>query len=454
MSTRFVAIERDTPLLFPVDLRDWVEPDDPVHLVIKLVNLLPGGFFRVNERGTGSAQYPPSMMLALLIYCYSRGNFSSREIERATFRDVSVRYLTGDTHPDHDTIADFRARNRVAITRCFELALVYAKEVGLLNLGAISVDGTVLRANANRSKNFRYDELDELKAYIAQEVEKRLQAAEAADAREEDSDRLPPDLTDLRALEAKLEQARARIEERERERREHEQNSVRRSAGRPPKTPEQKERSRAKPVDPKPHACANRTDMDSRLMKDKKGGFDQCYNAQAVADADGSLLILAARVPDAAIDQFELGPDVNSVPAALGEPTAVLADCGYANIDHVQRLESKGKDVYISVRASHLSRGPNLPYPANPKPLSALAQSEFGQRMRAKLSTPEGKALYKRRQHSIEASFGIIKHVMGFRQFLLRGLDKVDLEWKLVTLAYNMKMIAAGLKRKKLLQPA
>lgn len=454
MSTRFVPIERDTPLLFPPDLRDWVEPDDPVHLVIQLVNTLPSGLFAVNERGSGSAQYPPSMLLALLIYSYSRGIFSSREIERATYRDVSVRYLTADTHPDHSTIAEFRTRNREAIARCFERALVYAKEVGLLKLGAISVDGTVVRANANRSRNLCYGELEELERYVAEAVEKRLQAAEAADARAEESDRLPAELQDLRLLQQQLQQARARIEARERDRREHEQECVRRSQGRSPRTPEEKEQARSKPVKPAPQASANRTDLDSRLMKEKKGGFDQCYNAQAVADADGSQLILAARVADAAVDHFELEPDINSLSPEWGAFTTVLADCGFANIEQVEHLEAQGKDVYVSVRATHSSPGPNLPTSVNSKSLSRLAQSTFGQRMRAKLSTPEGKALYKRRRESIEACFGIIKHVLGFRQFLLRGLQKVDLEWKLVTLAYNMKMIAAGLKRKAMLQPA
>jgi len=441
-------------MLFPPDLRDWVEPDDPVHLVIRLVNALPSGSFQVNERGSGSAQYPPSMLLALLVYCYSRGMFSSREMERATHRDVSVRYLTGDTHPDHSTIAEFRTRNRSAIARCFELALVYAKEVGLLKLGAISVDGTVIRANANRGRNLSYKELDDFERYVAEEVEKRLQAAEAADAQAQENDRLPAELKDLKTLDEQLRQARERIEERERLRREHEQECVRRSQGRPPRSEEEKEKARSKPVKPKPHACANRTDLDSRLMKDKKGGFDQCYNAQAVADADGSQLILAARVPDAAVDNFELEPDVNSVSAQLGEITAILADCGFANVDQVERLESQGHDVYVSVRATHSSRGPNLPASVNTKPLSSLANSAFGQRMRAKLSTPEGKALYKRRRQSIESCFGIVKHVLGFRQFLLRGLEKVNLEWTLVTLAYNVKMIDAGLRRKSALQPA
>jgi hypothetical protein len=293
------------------------------------------------------------MLLALLLHCYSQGIFSSREMERATYRDVSVRFLTGNTHPDHSTIAMFRTRNRRAIAQCFVSSLLYAKEIGLLKVGTISVDGTVIQANANRDRNLPYHQLDAFEQYVAEEVERRMKAAEAADAQAQPVDRLPAEFKDLKALEEQLRQARNKIEERERQRREHEQESVRRSQDKPPRSEEEKEKARSKPVKPKPHASANRTDMDSRLMKDKKGGFDQCYNAQAVADADGSQLILAARVPDAAVDQFELEPDVTSVPPELGEITTILADCGYANIEQIERLESQGKDIYVSVRSRY-----------------------------------------------------------------------------------------------------
>lgn len=449
MSTRFVPIQRDTPLLFPVDLRDWVEADDPVHFVISLANSLPSDAFQVNTRGSGSAQYPPSMMLALLLYCYSEGIFSSRAIEKATYRNVSVRYLTADTHPDHDTIATFRVRNREAIAQCFVRALVIAKESGLLKLGTVSVDGSVVRANASRHRNVRYEELDELNAYLQERVEKLLESAESADAIDDDSDRLPPSMRDPKELEAKLREAKERIEERERNRRENEQATVRRSAGKAPKSPEQRAVSRAKPVKPKPQASANLTDVDSRIMRESKGQFDQCYNAQAVADADGSQLILGARVADAGTDQFELKPDLECISEELGDFHTVLADCGFANVAQIEELEGRGKEVYVSVRADFISRGPGFPKPINTRPLSSLAKTEFGKRMREKLSTPEGKAIYQRRRQSIESCFGIIKHVLGFRQFHLRGLEKVDLEWNLIALAYNVKMIWQKLKPQK-----
>jgi transposase len=454
MSTRFVTVDRNTAMLLPPDLRDWVRPDDPVHLVLALVEALPAEVFRVNERGTGSKQYPPSMMLALLVYCYSKQIFSSRRIEQSTYENVSVRYLTGDTHPDHDTIAAFRRNNVTAIAACFTKALLYARETGLLKLGAISVDGTLMRANASKYRNVRHDELDAVEAYLAEQVQQLLAQAEAMDCEEDDSDGLPPELAERRARQERVRQAREKIEARAREKRENKRANkrrFRRSAEAEPRAAERPRDPRGRkegPLTPKASASANLTDVDSRLLRrDPKSSFEQSYNAQAVADADGSQLILAARVADAATDINELLPDLHAIPEDIGEFAAVLADSGFANQDHVEALEAHGKEVYVSVRSEHRPRHPKLPASTNPRGLSNLAKSSFGQRMREKLSTEQGKALYKRRRQSVESCFGIIKHVLGFRQFHLRGLAKVNLEWNLVALAYNIKMIGCARKR-------
>ena len=162
MSTRFVSVDRNQPLLLPPDLRDWVPEDDLVHFVIEAVNSLPGERFRFNLRGSGSTQYPSSMMLALLVYCYANGIFSGRRIERATHRDIAVRYLTGDTHPDHDTVATFRRENFEVVASCFVRVLELAREMRLLKMGTVSVDGTKLKANASKNRNVRYDRAGEL----------------------------------------------------------------------------------------------------------------------------------------------------------------------------------------------------------------------------------------------------------------------------------------------------
>ena len=162
MSTRFVSVDRDQPLLLPPDLRDWIPEDDFVHFVIQAVEGMNLRSFKVNVKGSGSAQYPPHMMMSLLIYCYANGVFSSRRIERATYRDIAVRYLTGDTHPDHDTICTFRRENFDAVARCFVHVLELARELKLLKVGTVSVDGTTIKASASKNRNVRYDRAGEL----------------------------------------------------------------------------------------------------------------------------------------------------------------------------------------------------------------------------------------------------------------------------------------------------
>jgi len=215
MSTRFVSVDRDQPLLLPPDLREWVPEDDLVHFVIQAVEGLDLAAFKVNVKGSGSAQYPPHMMLSLLIYCYANGVFSSRRIERATHRDVGVRYLSGDTHPDHDTIAKFRRENFDAVAACFVHVLELAHELKLLKVGTVSVDGTTLKANAGKNRNVRYDRAGELLEQLELEVRELMQQAERVDQRDEaDGQSLPEEIARPERLKVKLEQARRRLEQR------------------------------------------------------------------------------------------------------------------------------------------------------------------------------------------------------------------------------------------------
>ena len=170
MATRFVSVDRNTPMLLPPDLRDWVGEDDLVHFVIEAVDRLPLEIFQVNHRGTGDQQFPPHMMLSLLIYSYANGIFSSRKIERATYRDVAVRYLTADTHPDHDTICTFRRKNFTAISEAFVDVLEFAKELELLKLGNIALDGTNIKANASIDKNVTYRRADEIREQLTLDI--------------------------------------------------------------------------------------------------------------------------------------------------------------------------------------------------------------------------------------------------------------------------------------------
>jgi transposase len=181
MAERFVEVERNTPMLLPADLRDWVPEDVLVHFVIEAVRTLPTGQLAINERGTGYAQYPPSMMMALVIYCYANGIFSSRRIERATYRDLGVRFLSGDTHPDHDTICSFRRQNAALIAQFFVRVLELARELKLLQVGTISVDGSRIRANASKHQGVSYQRAGQLIQQLEQEVKELLAKAERAD---------------------------------------------------------------------------------------------------------------------------------------------------------------------------------------------------------------------------------------------------------------------------------
>jgi transposase len=181
MAERLVNVDRETPMLLPVDLRDWVAEDDLVHFVISAVDTMELPSLSVNRRGSGSRQYPPTMMLSLLIYCYANGVFSSRRIERLTHRDIAVRYLTGNTHPDHDTICAFRRENAQVVGEAFVELLKLASQMGLVTVGTVSVDGTHIRANASKQKSIRYDRAGELEKKLRKDVEQLLAKAEDSD---------------------------------------------------------------------------------------------------------------------------------------------------------------------------------------------------------------------------------------------------------------------------------
>ena len=451
MSTKFVSVDRNQPLLLPPDLRDWIPEDDLVHFVIEAVEGLDLRVFRVNARGSGSAQYPPHMMLALLIYCYANGVFSSRRIERATYRDIAVRFLTGDTHPDHDTIAKFRRENFEGVAACFVHVLELAQEMKLLKVGTVSVDGTKLKANASKSRSIRYDRAGALLEQLDLEVRALMEQAERSDQSEEtDGQSLPEELARRKKLKAKLEAARARIEARAKAKAQKEQAEYEHKL----KAREQR-KGRAKGCKikkpdptPKPKTQDNLTDPDSRLMrKNKRSAYEQAYNAQASVDADGSYLVLSTHVTQCPSDKNELVENIRGIPETLGQPQTILADNGYLNEAQVRSLEGHGEtprmNVLISVcaEAKHQGRTHDFrPPPGNPKPPPTI-RSEFVREMKEKMERGESREHYRKRKQTVEPVFGTIKKWMGFTQFQLRGHEKVTGEWHLVTLAYNMKRL-------------
>lgn len=441
MPAKFVTVDRDTPLLLPPDLRDWIPEDDMVHFVIEAIHGMKLTQLRSNERGSGSAQYPPRMMLSLLVYCYSHGIFSSRKIERATHRDVAVRYLTGDTHPDHDTIATFRRSNSALLKECFVQVLLLAKELKILSVGTVSVDGTQVRANASKAKNVTYDRAGELIEQLELDISELLEQADRSDLVDKDRESLPKDLARREKLLAKLKEARAKGEARAQKRFEKEQKAYEE------KLKAREERSvkgtepKAPTSSPKGDKQINLTDGESRIMrKSKRSSFEQSYNAQAVVDAE-TMLIVGQRVSQSAVDNNELIPDIEAIPDELGKPREVLADSGYANEKSVKAMEEKGIDPYISVGSENSHRHRRYEFRAKKSERPREPKAPWRIKMKAKLESEEGQAKYQKRFHTVEPVFGIIKQVLGFRQFSVRGLEKVESEWELVSTAYNLKRL-------------
>ena len=412
---KFVDCGQSQMYLLPVDMREWLPEDDLAHFVVEAVERVPPGSFRVNGRGTGSAQYHPRMMLSLLIYCYANGIFGSRRIERATYRDIGVRYVASNTHPDHDTICAFRRKNLEAIAETFEQVLLLAKELKLLRVGTVSVDGTKVDANANKRKSIRYD---------------RAQA-------------LPEELARREELKSKLDAACAELERRAKRSAEAGRAAYERKAASRERRSGRRKGPLIKPPREKPEEGRqiNLTDGESALMrKSKRHEYRQAYNAQAVVDAEGSQLVLGARVSNNASDRGELVADVDAIPPSLGAPTCVLADNGYATGSEVEKLEGRGAEVLVATQAEGGRRRYDFRPPAAPRP-GPEVRAEWIAAMRAKMAQPGERARYRLRRQTVEPVFGIVKQAMGFRQFLLRGLEKVQGEWALVMLAYNCKRL-------------
>lgn len=437
-------------MLLPVDLRSWLPEGHLVHFILDTVSAVSLQGFKVNARGTGSAQYPPAMMLSLLIYCYVTGRMGSRQIEAATHSDVAVRYVCGgDQHPDHDTICTFRRENKGLFEESFVKVLAYAQELGVLKKrGGVSIDGTKIAANASKHSAVSYRRAGEMIAELEQEVRELVAMAEAADrAAEAPQLDVPAELARRQDRLAKLKEAKTEIEARfeacrkerqaeyeaKRAAREDKRKQGQRVRGREPQPP---------PTQPDDKAQYNFTDPESRIMKAGSGEhFEQAYNAQAAVDVEGSLLILGAQVTDAPNDKEQLVPTLQQVRPDVRAVTDVLVDTGYFSGKAVIEVEGNGGPVvYAAVgKQSHHRRPADLLAKEDPPPPPPEATAT--EKMCHRFQTAAGKARYALRKQTVEPVFGIIKSAMGFRQFLLRGLAKVSLEWTLVSLAYNFKRL-------------
>jgi len=440
--SNFVPFNRDQAFLLPPDLKAWLPEDDLAHFVVAAVERVPVGAFQVADRAGGKAQYHPRLMLALLIYSYANGMFSSRRIERASYRDIAVRFVAANLHPDHDTIAVFRRSNKAAFEAAFLQVLLLARESGLLRLGTVAIDGTKIDANASKIRSVRYDRAKELRATLTADIAALTAQAEAADAADHDPQALPAELARREALKAKLDAACERLESEARAEAEvagatYEAKKAAYDAktghrGRPPVPPDD---------DPPPDRQSNLTDPDSALMRRSDAHeYRQAYNAQAVVCADGAQLILATNLVATPADAPSFAPTILTMETTIGLPKTVLADTGFASGPAVEALQARGITPLVAIGRTQ----PHRPYDFRPPPKPKAARQitePWRIAMKAKLETDDAKALYKQRKQTVEPVFRIIKSAMGFVRFHLRGIQNVATEWTLTALAYNCRRL-------------
>jgi transposase len=460
MGQNFFPDTVNQTLLFPPSLHDWLPAGHLARFLVDVVSALDlSSIYKSYEEkdGRGQAAYAPEMMIRLLLYGYATGVYSSRKIQRRTYEEVAFRYLSGDQHPDHATIAEFRKRHLDALSGLFTQALLLCAEAGLVKLGHVAIDGTKIKANASKHKAMSYKRMNETEARLKQEIDALLAGAEKIDAEEDaqlgkdrQGDELPDELQRRESRLKKIQEAKAALEkaareqaEQERseteqklaEREEEEQRTGRKKRGRKPKLPDPEQ---ARPDDT---AQRNFVDPESRIMPDggNKGSFVQGYNAQIAVDSE-SQVIVAAEVTQETNDKKQLLPMIAQIVTNLDQkPEKISADTGYFSEANVTDESVKDVDLYVATdRDKH---GSSEAASCEPPPLGASPE----QTMRSKLRTESGRAVYKMRKAIVEPVFGQIKELRGFRRFSLRGKQNVRREWRLVCAVSNLlKLFRSG----------
>jgi transposase len=446
MSRTFKTVDYERTLDLTISLRDALPPGHLARFVVDVVAQLDLAPIYARYAPLGGVPYAPEILLGLLLYGYATGVFSSRRIERATYDALPFRFVAGDLHPDHDTLANFRKTFLPDLASLFVNVLLLAQEAGVLKLGNISLDGSKIHADASKSSAMSHKRLLEQEANLRREVLELFALAERADQQPLADGLVPSDEIAIRQDRlARLAQAKAVLAARADERyqaekaaydaRMQEREQKARRGGR------HKPRGRApKPPTPGPRDDDqyNFTDPESRIMKSSRTGFEQSYNAQVAVD-QATLLIVGQTLSNHPNDQQEALPTVDAIPAALGRPPAAALDNGYFGAPNVAALEARGIEPYIATgREPHHQTWQKrfLEQPTPPADNASLKE-----KMAYKLRTEIGKAIYGLRKCTVEPVIGIIKEVLGFRQFSLRGLMAAAGEWCLVCLAFNIKRL-------------
>ena len=434
---RFRPYDPDAPLAMPVCLRDWLPEDHLAHLISDVVPTLDlSEIYAHYERVLrGQPPYDPRMMVTLLFYAYTVGIPASRRIEKKTYEDIAFRVVTANQHPDHDTICDFRKTHRDALRKLFVQVLAVCREAGLVKLGHVSFDGTKIKANASKHKAMSYARMAAKESELEEQVDELLKKAQEQDDADDvrygkgrRGDEIPEELRFKQKRLQTIRNAKKRLENRTREKAIAEgklnpDGTAKPTRGRAPKTPHGQ---------PKPKDQENFTDPESRIMLDGQKAFAQAYNAQAAVD-EAHQIIVGRGVTNEANDKRQVRPLTEDIKANTGKaPGKASGDSGYYSEANIEYLEGKGIDPYIPPKRDKNAR--DLPPPRGriPKDLSPV------DRMRRKLRTKKGRETYAKRKGIVEPVFGQIKFGRGLRQFLLRGLENVALEWDLWCTGHNL----------------
>jgi len=446
MSRKFTTVDYEATLDQTVSLREALPASHLARFVVDLVAQLDLSLIYAGYADRGGIAYAPEILLALLFYGYATGVFSSRKIEKSTYESLPFRFVAGGLHPDHDTLANFRKTFRAEIKALFVQVLLLAQAAGYLQLGNISMDGSKVHANASKSKAVSYKRLLKLETHLRAEVDQLFLLAEQADRHElPDGVNVADEIALRQERLARLAEAKkvlqARAQERQaaeqaeyeaklREREAKAQRSGRIPRGRPPTPPS---------GEPQDKDQYNFTDPESRIMKcSSSAGFEQAYNAQVAVDQD-SLFIVACSLSNHPNDKAEAEPTLAALSPELGTPAAAALDNGFWSEQNMAALEKRHVEPYIATgrEPHHQSWQERFATEPEPPPENANAQVK----MAYKLRTEIGQAIYRLRKCTVEPVIGIIKAVLGFRQFSLRGLDSADCEWCLVCLAFNLKRL-------------
>ncbi len=418
----FIGSAREQVSFMPYDLTEWLPKDHLERLVVEIVSKMDLRQVYSSYSGKGSTPYDPKLLLSLIFYGYSTGVFSSRKIETATYDAVAFRFISGNHHPDHDTISSFRKRVLPQLKGWFKEILLIGNELGLINLGNSFIDGTKIQAHASKHKAMSYKRMKQLEEKLACEIEQLMVLGQEQDAKDDNSTIDIPDaikrrkdrLTKINTAKTVIEQRRKetyQVAQAEFDKKQEARKNYEKETGKKPLDKATKEPSAV----PKDKDQYNFTDPESRIMKTSKG-VDQCYNAQ-IAVHDDRLIVsnYANAHPN---DKQEFLPTIDSVPDELRPKiSSAVADTGYCSQQNIDNCPKTITPIISKSKEKHNSYIEQLLHPTKAKQ----------------------KGIYRKRQHTVEPVFGIIKEVLGFRRFSLRGKENIDNEWGLECLSYNLK---------------